>query len=57
MAIYKEFESVRLKGGKIATIVEVLGNGRYIADVGCSPKNWDSIDIDESDIERTAKKE
>jgi len=57
MSTYKEFESVRLKDGRIATIVEVLGNGQYIGDVGYSPKNWDTIDIVESNIERVATEE
>lgn len=55
--MYKEYETVLLKDGRIATVVEVLGENTYIADVGHSPKDWDDIVIADKDIERLATKE
>ena len=55
--MYKEYETVLLKDGRIAAIVEVLGENTYIADVGHSPKDWDDIVITDKDIERLANKE
>lgn len=54
MAKYQEFDAVRLKDGRIATIVEVAGTD-YVADVGHSPRDWSIIwDLADSDIERLA---
>ena len=38
MAKYQQYESVLLKDGRIATIVEVYEPGAYDADIGDSPK-------------------
>ena len=43
MANYQQYETVLLKDGRDATIVEILGPGAYIADVGSSPEDWDTI--------------
>lgn len=55
--MYKEYETVLLKDGRVAAIVEVLGEDTYIADVGHSPKDWDDIIVKDEDIERLASKE
>lgn len=47
----KLYEIVKLKDGREAVIVEVLGSENYIADVGDSPEDWDTIFIKESDID------
>ena len=57
MAKYQQYETVILKDGRIAALVEVFEPDTYIADVGSSPKDWDTIDITEKDIERLATKE
>lgn len=55
MAKYQEFDTVLLKDGRIASIVEVVGPDAYIADVGHSPKDWSIIwDLTDNDIERAA---
>lgn len=43
MANYQQYETVLLKDGREATIVEILGPEAYIADVGSSPEDWDTI--------------
>lgn len=48
----KEFATVLLKDGREAAIVEVLSDTAFIADVGSSPKDWDTIDITIDDIEK-----
>lgn len=48
--IIKEFDTVLLKDGREASIVEVFENKAFIADVGTSPKDWETIDISMDDI-------
>lgn len=55
MAKYQEFDTVLLKDGRIAAIVEVSGPDAYIADVGHSPRDWNIIwDLTDDDIVRLA---
>lgn len=48
----KEFDTVLLKDGREASIVEVLSSTVFIADVGDSPKDWETIDITLDMIEK-----
>lgn len=48
----KEFDTVLLKDGRTAAIVEAFENRVFIADVGSSPKDWETIDITIDDIEK-----
>lgn len=48
----KEFDTVLLKDGRRADIMEVLDEKTFIADVGSSPKDWETIDITIDDIEK-----
>lgn len=48
----KEFDTVLLKDGRQADIMEVLDEKTFIADVGSSPKDWETIDITIDDIEK-----
>ncbi|MDO4333837.1 MAG: hypothetical protein Q4C58_14295 [Eubacteriales bacterium] len=48
----KEFDTVLLKDGRQADIMEVLSDTVFIADVGSSPKDWETIDITIDDIEK-----
>lgn len=58
MAKYQEFDTVLLKDGRIATIVEVVGPDAYIADVGHSPRDWAIVwDLTDDGIERLATPE
>lgn len=50
--IVKEFDTVLLKDGRKASIVEAFDNKVFIADVGDSPKDWETIDITIDDIEK-----
>ncbi|MEY8283225.1 hypothetical protein AALA13_05240 [Lachnospiraceae bacterium 50-23] len=50
--VVKEFDTVLLKDGRVASIVEAFENKVFIADVGSSPKDWDTIDITIDDIEK-----
>ena len=54
MAKYQEFDTVLLKDGRVASIVEVTGPDTYMADVGHSPRDWDLTD---DAIERLATPE
>ena len=46
-----QYDSVILKDGRRAAIVQVLDDTHFLADVGSSPKDWDTIDITMDDIE------
>ena len=48
----KEFDTVLLKDGKQADIMEVLDEKTFIADIGSSPADWETIDITIDDIEK-----
>ena len=47
-----EFDTVLLKNGQTATIVEKLSEDTFIADIGDSPKDWDTITITINGIEK-----
>ena len=40
----KEFDTVLLKDGREAAIVEILDDTHFLVDVGDSPADWDTID-------------
>lgn len=46
----KEFDTVLLKDGRTASIMEAFENKAFIADVGSSPKDWETISITMDDI-------
>lgn len=48
----KQYDTVLLKDGRIAAIVEVFSDTAFLADVGSSPKDWETIDITIDMIER-----
>ena len=47
----KQYDSVLLKDGKTAAVVEVWDDTHFLVDVGSSPKDWDTIDITIDDIQ------
>ena len=49
--VVKQYDTVLLKDGREASIVEAFENKVFIADVGSSPKDWETIDITIEDIE------
>lgn len=48
----KQYDTVLLKDGREAAIVEAFEDKAFIADVGSSPKDWDTISITIDDIEK-----
>lgn len=53
----EEIDTVILKNGQSASIVEKLSEDTFIADIGDSPKDWDTITITINDIEKVAPRE
>lgn len=53
----EEFDTVILKNGQSATIVEKLSEDTFIVDIGDSPKDWDTITITIDEIEKVALRE
>ncbi len=47
----KQYDVVKLKDGRIATIVEMFETA-CIVDVGDSPENWETITVAKEDIEK-----
>lgn len=50
--IIKQYDTVLLKDGRQAGIVEILAPDFFIADIGSSPKDWETIDVTMDMIER-----
>jgi hypothetical protein len=48
----KEFDRVLLKDGREADIMDFLGPETFVADVGSSPEDWETIIIKIHDIEK-----
>lgn len=48
----KQYDTVLLKDGREASIVEAFDNKVFIADVGGSTEDWETIDITIDDIEK-----
>lgn len=49
----KEFDTVLLKDGRRASIIEVFPDGSLIVDVGSSPSDWETLyDKTVDDIEK-----
>ena len=53
----KQYDTVLLKDGRKAVIVEAFENKAFIADVGDSPADWESISITIDDIEKVIRKD
>lgn len=53
----KQYDEVLLKDGREAVIVEVFSETDFLADVGGSPNDWDTIDITIADIDHVIKKQ
>lgn len=54
--IVEQYDTVLLKDGREASIVEAFENKDFIADVGDSPENWETITITKNDIEKVINK-
>ena len=50
------FDTVLLKDGRVASIIEVFSDRDFLADIGDSPANWKTIDVTIDDIEKILKK-
>lgn len=49
----KQYDTVLLKDGREAAVVEILGDQDiFIIDVGSSPKDWDSEEVTRDQIEK-----
>lgn len=48
----KQYDTVLLKDGRTACVVEKLSDTFFIADVGDSPKDWDTIEITVDMVEK-----
>ena len=53
----KQYDTVLLKDGRKAVIVEAFENKAFIADVGDSPADWETISITIDDIEIVIRKD
>ena len=48
----EKYDWVKLKTGKLATIVEVLSDTDFLADIGSGPEDWETVSISISDIKK-----
>lgn len=49
--IVNQYDTVVLKNGQTAAIVEKLSDTQFIADIGDSPEDWETIDLTIDQIE------
>ena len=56
MMIIQQYDEVLLKDGREAAIVEVFSDRDFLADVGASEKDWETIDITVGDIEKVLRR-
>lgn len=56
MMIIQQYDEVLLKDGREAAIVEVFSDRDFLADVGSSEKDWETIDITVDDIEKVLRR-
>ena len=47
----KQFDTVRLKDGRIGAVVEIFDNVAFLVDIGSSPADWDTILVSGSEID------
>lgn len=45
-----QYDKIRLKDGRTATVVEVLEEGVYIVDVDLPGPDWDTIEVWQNEI-------
>lgn len=53
----KQYDTVLLKDGREASIVEVFSDTVFLADVGSGPKDWETIDVTLDMIEKVVLNE
>ncbi len=51
----KLYDNVVLKDGRVAAIVEASEDDVFLADVGSSPEDWETIEITKDDIKGIIK--
>lgn len=47
----KQYDTVRLKDGRIGAVVEVFNNQELLIDIGSSPEDWETISVVLDEIE------
>ena len=53
--VINQYDSVLLKNGQRACIVEKFNDREFLADIGSNPKDWDTIDVTIDDIEKVLR--
>ena len=56
MMVIQQYDEVLLKDGREAAIVEVFSDKEFLADVGSSEKDWDTIAISLDDVEKVLQR-
>ncbi|MCD8381532.1 MAG: hypothetical protein LUC30_01235 [Clostridiales bacterium] len=51
----EQYDTVLLKDGRTAAIVEKFSEADFLADVGDGPESWDTIPITLSDVEKVLR--
>ena len=50
--VIRQYDTVLLKDGREAAVVEILDDSHFLVDVGESPADWETVDITIDDIEK-----
>lgn len=51
----KQYDTVILKDGREAAIIEVFSGTEFLADVGDNPSTWETIDVTLDEIEKVMR--
>lgn len=46
----KQYDTIRLKDGRIGAVVEVFDGKDFLVDIGSSPADWETIDVTVEEI-------
>lgn len=47
----KQYDTVRLKDGRVGAVVEIFDDQELLVDVGSSPEDWETISVALGEIE------
>lgn len=47
----KQYDTIRLKDGRVGVVVEVFGETDFLVDVGYSPADWETVEVSIDEIE------
>ena len=47
----KQYDTVRMKDGRVGAVVEIFGDVEFLVDIGSSPADWETISVSIDEID------